>query len=352
MAYASIIAKQSESFIKNLREELHVQVTAEFCAKHNIENPYLSREEMDALATNNGTAKPLKFGDCPYNIFISPSSNLTFAGYYLDTTQINTLLHMGKPNSTNTHVIYIIKLFINEMVLPLCKVKETDKFHLTFTSSEERDIEFFKEKYYVDLNRTYYYEGKQFHIAYPKMPLRIMSRYMIEFINRENPDILALPFAIKYDFYLQERMGFINLYNCNCKIAEMNELIDAHKNMVAEFDKRSELKLQEIAEKERITDKYIESAQKYREETKAQLDEREQELNAKSAALEIFIAENEQKYGMAKNLATVKDDLLGLCEEMLIMSNGDHKMHEIKQKLMQIYSNTVDIAIATPIANE
>jgi hypothetical protein len=348
MDYSDIVVKHTNTYIDNIRRELHYKILDEFCAAQTIENPYLSREEINALATKS-------FENCPNNIYISSESSLTIAGYYLNHVVIDELRenkcysrgrgghsYGGGHGNFSDNLRYIVKLYYDEMVLPLCKVNETDKYHLTFTSSEERDIEFYKEKYYVDLNRTYYYGGKQFHNVYPKMPLRMMSRYMIEFITRENPDILALPFAIKYDFYLQERMGFINLYKSNCKIAEMNELIDAHKNMVVEFDKRSAAKLQEIAEKERITDKYIESAQKYREETKAQLYEREQELNTKSAALEIHIT---------KNLVTVRDDLLGLCEEMLIMSNGDHKMHEIKQKLMQIYSNTVGIAIATPISN-
>lgn len=361
MAYASIIAKQSESFIKNLREELHVQVTAEFCAKHNIENPYLTDEEMNALATNNGTEKPLKFGDCPHNIFTSPTSPLTFTGQLIS----NQFHKQYNPQNTHPLIQYIKKFYGEWNLISYHRSSNNNLYQDHRKNYEKKTLEDFRKLYYID-NETacfYNYESQvTAHFYYPKNPKQTLSRYFLEYEKKFPFDYIIAPILVHYDFFLQERLGFLNRKSTEMRISTLYKKTVMHDKAVEKFEKRVTAKEIELEEKEQSINKMIESARQFEAETKKRLEERERMIDMESDLMNRMIIKNkqiEQKYETSRNLVNIKDDLVGICEELLILIKTDERsreLNEIKKKLMRVYSNavdtSVDIAIATPIANE
>jgi hypothetical protein len=228
MDYSAIVANHTKTYIENIRKEIQREVIAEFCAKNKIENPYLTREEMDALATDNGTVKPKRFTNCPDNIFISPNSIITFAGYlvkYDIDVLYETKLLTDKTRKTVTRErLEAFSKIYHEILLQLRYSNANGTNTYSLNGSEYNVFEHYANYYYV--NTTLYRNHNKdfaFMIAYPKYPTRMLSRYFIEFARKEDPDVTLLPFAIKYDFYIQERMGFINTFKTS-KISEMGEM--------------------------------------------------------------------------------------------------------------------------------
>jgi hypothetical protein len=361
MAYASIIAKHSESFIKSIREEIFHKVSEELCAKNKIENPYLTRDEMDALATNNGTAKPLKFGDCPDNIFTSPTSPLTFNGLLIRNDFYKSC------NLKDLHpLIPHIKKHYGEWNLISYHQNNRDGMYYDHITKDKKKLDEYREIYYIDNERSCFVAAEDYqnymYFYYPKNSSRVLSRYFLEYEKKFPFDYIIAPILVHYDFFLQERLGFLNRKSTEMRLSTLYKKTVMHDKAVEKFEKRVEAKELELKEKEQSIDKMIESARQFEEETKKRLDERERMIDMESDLLSRMMIKNkqiEQKYETSRSLVNIKEDLVSICEELLIFIKTDEKSRdliEIKKKLMCVYANAVDvntdIAIATPIDQE
>jgi hypothetical protein len=193
MDYHDIVVKHTNTYIDSMRADIYREVTAKFCADHKIENPYLTDAEMDEL-------KMIKTNNLPNNFRI-PKTGLSIYGYYILPGMISECANSKKVLDRHFMNSQIVKvLYFTDGYYSLEYPQKTKyKSILSFTS----------EYYLLGPNDS---ECKKFvfYRMHPKNPKNILSRYFIEFCKTEDLNPKYLPELVKYDFFIQKRMGFVN----------------------------------------------------------------------------------------------------------------------------------------------
>jgi hypothetical protein len=278
MDCSEVLANHTKTYVEVMIAEIYRDVTAKFCADNKMENPYLSHKEIDAL-------KFIKTSDLPYDLII-PNTDLTIYGHYIGSDFIRDCMDSDKEflNSQIVKVLYLVDSQYSFEYPPI---------------TQYADIAIYQDTYHL-LGPYNSDCGKYlFFIMHPKNTAQMLSRYFIEFCNAENVNPKYLPNLVKYDLYIQKRMGFTNTN----KLSESNE------------DKKLKLKLRKIEEREITADKYFESAQMYRERM------------------------NEREIKLTERVSKVKGELVDICGELLAYEDNPKKLFDIKRKIMDVYAN-------------
>lgn len=368
--YQSIIQCESAKFIKNIHDKLHIEVSKEFAVKCNFEDPYLSDAEKQALATNNGKAEPKKFGDCPDNIFISPTSPITFSGHILGKeyneffqivereeyphgngrvyvrrgryeTTGDVLLELMYDKNLNNRVLFCIGVQIpnmpvrsNEIFSACANVYKCVTYENNYA---EYKIDYIKEHFYCENREIKNGCIMLVKVCYPKIANTQITRYFVEFMQKFDPQIIFVPVLIHYDFYIQERMGFLNRIDLDkqkAHLAKRERQLDIDTKAFNDYKKKKEEALLQLELRNK--------------KTKERLDEREEKLVAKQEELlemETFMLtkianrnkDTKSKLEIERKLNNIKATLLDICIEMIDVCENE----ECLNKLRNIQNNLI-----------
>jgi hypothetical protein len=277
MNYSEIVAKHTNTYIDSMRADIYREVIAKFSADHKIENPYLTNDEMDAL-------KIVKTNNLPNN-FAIPSMGLSIYGYYISSTYIPTKIVSSKPLDK--------RFIINEFAKVLYFIN--GYFSLEYPQETKyNSILVFQDKYYIlgpykseDLRY-------QFYLMHPKNPTNILSRYFVEFCSNNTIDHNALPYLVRYDFFIQKRMGFVNKWMISEEDKVLLESIVQKRILIADLTKEANKRQLEFDEKS----EGINNLRKIESELKHKVSSYNLEISNLEIQLRKFQNSNEEKIAL------------------------------------------------------